>query len=274
MISYNNHNDIKQINYNNHSIKYVYGCSGNLVWSAPPVGSKFQATYYDSSTYSVDCDADSILTTATTKPSGHVFEDMTSAVVGDCITVIDNLAFETANGATSKLVSVYIPDTVTTIGSYVFYRCNALTSMTIPDSVTTIGSNLFNGCKSLSSVTLSNSLSYLNVYTFHSCSGLTSIIIPDSVTNIGTGAFYGCSGLTSMTIPSGTTSIGDQAFRSCSALTGMTVNAVNPPTLGANVFTDTNDCPIYVPAESVEAYKTAQRWSTYASRIKPLSQKP
>lgn len=271
MISYNNHNDIKQIHYNNHSIKYVYGCGGNLVWSAPPVGSKFQATYYDSSTYSVDCDADSILTTATTKPSGHVFEDMTSAVVGDCITVIDNWAFETANGATSKLVSVYIPDTVTTIGSYVFYRCNALTSMTIPDSVTSIGSNMFNGCKSLSSVTLSNSLSYLNVNTFHSCSGLTSITIPDSVTNIGTGAFYGCSGLTSMTIPSGVTNIGDQVFYDCKSLTSVTVNAVNPPALGSSAFVNTNDCPIYVPAESVEAYKTTYHWGTYASRIQAIT---
>ena len=32
MINYNNHN-ITGISYNNHSIKYVYGCGGKLVWS-------------------------------------------------------------------------------------------------------------------------------------------------------------------------------------------------------------------------------------------------
>lgn len=263
--------NINKVIYSGYTISKIYACGGSLVWSAPPVGSKFQATYYDSSTYSVDCDADSILTTATTKPRGHVFEDMTSAVVGDCITVIDDYAFETANGATSKLASVYIPDTVTSIGDYVFYRCNALTSMTIPDSVTTIGSNMFNRCYSLSSVTLSNSLSYLSVNTFQGCSGLTSITIPDSVTNIGTGAFYGCSSLTSIDIPSGVTNIGDQVFYGCSGLTSVTVNAVNPPTLGSSAFYYTNDCPIYVPAESVEAYKAVSGWNTYASRIQAIT---
>lgn len=34
----------------------------------------------------------------------------------------------------------------------------------------------------------------------------------------------------------------------------------------------TNDCPIYVPDESVDAYMTATNWSELADRIKPMSE--
>lgn len=65
-----------------------------------------------------------------------------------------------------------IPDSITSIGGYAFYRCSGLTSIEIPNSVTSIGDRAFKGC-----------------------SGLTSIVIPNSVTSIGDEAFYGCSGL-------------------------------------------------------------------------------
>jgi len=40
--------------------------------------------------------------------------------------------------------------------------------------------------------------------------------------------------------------------------------------LGRDVFYDTNNCPIYVPAASVDAYKSASGWSAYASRIQAI----
>ena len=120
-------------------------------------------------------------------------------------------------------------------------------SFQIGDCVTSIDSNAFSYCTSLSSVT-----------------------IPSSVTSIGTGAFMDCPILTSITIPSGVTFIGDNAFTSCSSLSSIIVEATTPPALGSGVFNYTNDCPIYVPSESVQAYKTANRWRTYASRIQAI----
>ena len=102
---------------------------------------------------------------------------------------------------------------------------------------------------------------------------LTSVTIPNNVTVIGNNAFRNCSVLTSVNIPSGVTSIGSDAFRNCNSLSNITINAVTPPTIeileGRAPFDYTNDCPIYVPAESVDAYKSA--WGQYSSRIQPIT---
>ena len=93
----------------------------------------------------------------------------------------------------TDLISIYIPDSVTSIGERAFSRCESLTSIHIPDSVTYIGEGAFSYCKSL-----------------------ISIYIPDSVTCIaeiatffghaiiGVDAFSGCAALTSIIIPIGT----------------------------------------------------------------------
>ena len=68
-------------------------------------------------------------------------------------------------------------------------------------------------------------------------------------------------------IGNGVTSIVSNAFSGCSSLTSLTILATTPPTLGFDAFNSTNDCPIYVPAASVEAYKNASNWIEYADRI-------
>jgi hypothetical protein len=40
--------------------------------------------------------------------------------------------------------------------------------------------------------------------------------------------------------------------------------------INANAFSDTNNCPIYVPSGSVDTYKAADEWSNVASRIQAI----
>ena len=122
-----------------------------------------------------------------------------------------------------------------------------ITSITIPNGTTTIGNSVFSQCFSL-----------------------TSVNIPDSVTSIGISAFQRCNSLTSVTIGSGVTSISGNAFNQCTGLTSVTVQATTPPILISNAFNNTNNCPIYVPSESVETYKTTGSWTIYADRIQAI----
>ena len=168
----------------------------------------------------------------------------------------------------SSLTSITIPESVVSIGESAFSDCTNLTSITIPESVTFIDIWSFSGCSSLTSITIPESVTSIGGAVFRDCSSLTSITIPEGVVSIGGSAFYGCSSLTSITIPEGVTSIGDYAFYGCSSLENVYCKAIMPPVAGYQVFyANPSGRKIYVPTESVDAYKSASGWSSYVSDI-------
>ena len=125
------------------------------------------------------------------------------------------------------LVSITIPDSVTSIGGSAFSGCTGLTSVTIPDSVTSMGDYAFYGCSGLTSVTIGNGVTSIGYEAFRYCYDLTSVTIGEGVTSIGGSAFSGCTGLTSVTIPDSVTSIGSYAFDGCTGLTSVTFEYTN-----------------------------------------------
>lgn len=86
--------------------------------------------------------------------------------------------------------------------------------------------------------------------------------------------FRGCAALRVAIMPNTLTSIGKEAFRECAALEAFVCKASVPPALSDNVFLRDDACIFYIPDESVAAYREASGWSSYASRIFPVSQLP
>ena len=170
----------------------------------------------------------------------------------------------------TNLVSVEIGDCVTSIGVGAFAGCTSLTSIDIPSGVTSIGSSVFRDCTSLTSIEIPSGVTSIGEFTFYTCRSLTSIAIPNSVTSIGEYAFSHCDSLTSCTIGSGVTSIGNQSFAYNGIIRKITIKAVIPPTIKYFTFYNTNNCPILVPSQSVNAYKSASGWSSVKSRIYPI----
>ena len=191
---------------------------------------------------------------------------LSSMTIPDSVTIIDTYAFTNC----SSLSSITIPDSVTTIYNYTFASCSSLTSVTIPSGVTGIYTAAFSNCSSLPSITIPDNVTSIGYSAFTRCYSLSSVTIPNGVTSIGEYAFAACSGLTSVTIGSGITSIGTYAFSNCSSLTSVTITATTPPTLGYNAFSSIGNFTIFVPTSSVETYKSASGWRSYASQIQAI----
>ena len=176
-------------------------------------------------------------------------------IIGNQVTSMSNYAVSSCH----SLTRITIPNSVTSIGERAISSCHSLTRITIPNSVTSIGDYAF-AYSGLISVTFGENSQLTNIssYAFRDCLSLESIIIPNSVTSIGVQVFNGCLSLESIIIPNSVTSIGALAFNSCGSLTSVTVENATPPALSFGGFNNTNNCPIYVPADSVQLYKLAR----------------
>ncbi len=224
---------------------------------------KVEMRYNDGTEDDRQCDGSSNLRWL--NPSN--WENISGVTVGDCIDEIGNLCFNGFSG----LTSVSLPSTITKINVMAFSDCISLSSIAIPSGVTTIGSQAFTGDKSLTSVTIPNGVTVLEYATFFKCESLASAVLSENLEKLGEDVFK-FSGLQSITIPSGVTEIGQYCFAFNHSLTSATINAVTPPTLqNDNIFYGSDRLTaIYVPAASVNAYKSASGWSTYANIIQAI----
>jgi len=160
----------------------------------------------------------------------------------------------TAQYPNGAIEGVIIPQGVTSVGKYAFYNWHSNNQpLIIPNTVTSIGNYAFGGW-------FANN---------------KPLVIPNSVTSIGQEAFYYWSSNTHpLIIPNSVTSIGSNAFNFWGLVPYIEIQATTPPTLASRfAFNNQNNAPIYVPDESVDAYKTATNWVDLASRIFPISDK-
>ncbi|MBR4970109.1 MAG: leucine-rich repeat protein, partial [Alistipes sp.] len=224
-----------------------------------------------------------------------------SVTIGDSVTTIGDYAFYN----NSAMTTVTIGKNITSIGQYAFSNCSALTrvnisdmrawlnidfatatanplnyaknlyfngslveSVTIPSDMTEVKPYTFVHSTSLKSVILHSGITSIGKYAFRGCVKLSNITIPDRVTLIGERAFYDCESFTSVTIPASVTSIEIYAFYGCGALESVYCKPTTPPTGSSSMFYgNASNRKIYVPKNSVDAYKSAEYWNTYKNYI-------
>lgn len=192
----------------------------------------------------------------------NVYSDGRGVITFDNdINLLPAKAFKRPNNiSSSTLTSVILPESITSIGSSAFSGCANLLDVNLPKGIESMGFSVFSHCLALQSVNLPMGLTTIDNSMFYDCFGLTQIDIPENVTRIADEAFYQCSALSSIIIPGNVTYIGSRAFRSCSSLNSITFLSTVPPQLANEDAFMYTTCPIFVPGNSLEAYKNALHW--------------
>jgi uncharacterized repeat protein (TIGR02543 family) len=147
----------------------------------------------------------------------------------------------------NTIKSLKVPNTLTDIGDYAFYKCFNLTSLTSIDdkdvnfnnignyafsecnllatfkinSIKTLGTYAFNGTI-ISSINLTG-LSIISDYAFNNCTALKNVVLDNTLTTIGNYAFSSDSLLSSITLGDNATTIGNFAFSGCYNMTSFTI---------------------------------------------------
>jgi hypothetical protein len=156
-------------------------------------------------------------------------------------------------------------------GRYVALDMDACTGASIPFSPTSATEGEKRPDKDkLVYLTLPRTVKIVAGNSFTNCVNLKSIVFPDSLWWISHSAFNGCSSLESVEFPASLTRI-EGSFLGCTSLKTIVCPASDPPGLiNSGEFGSSPLEAIYVPADSVDAYKAASVWSRYAAIIKPI----
>ena len=155
---------------------------------------------------------------------------------------------------------VTLPEKTTEVGENAFKNNLIIASVTFNDAVIKINDRAFNGCMNLKEIHLSESLQEIEDYVFTDCNKLTSLELPASLQKMTTGTFIYGPRLESLTCKAITPPIALEDFFS-------------PQFIYEDVlFDDVSPMPdvIYVPAVSVDAYKTSKTWYNVADRIQAI----
>lgn len=214
---------------------------------------------------------------------------LTEVVLNNELVTIGSFAFYGYSKITSihpqGSIKTFDLGNVTKIGNYAFQGCTGLTGTPDLTKITTIGDKAFESCNNVDfgDLILPN-LTGIGLRAFYCSKGPRRILDLGSITtlqaNNGTsvnGTFVYNSNLTLAILPKTLTTMGTswQPFIGCTKLSTMILLAETPPSLGSKFVLGqhvSSALKIYVPENSVEAYKTATNWSWHASIIFPISQ--
>lgn len=194
--------------------------------------------------------------------SGYAFDDCTSLQyinLPNCLYISDYAFYNCYS-----LISFSLSNCIS-LGNYVFQNCYSLIYFNLP-LCEYLGYGALYNCSTLLYIDLPK-CSYISGYAFFSCQKLSLINLP-KCKSLGGYACYQCSSISTIKMPV-CSYISYRVFESCTNLKEVYLNSVTSvTTIQSDTFLN---CPnltsVYVPASLVNAFKTAQNWSSISNKI-------
>jgi hypothetical protein len=131
------------------------------------------------------------------------------SVQGLTVLFVDDFAFENSELEEGRFGEVQW------FGTYAFYHCQYLKTVSSGSSLTVLGAHAFAVCTSLTELPIHKGVEAIQEYAFFGCTALTNIVLPETLTEIGDFAFLACTNLTNVVFGSRVESIGVWGFEEC-----------------------------------------------------------
>lgn len=192
-----------------------------------------------------------------------------TVILPDSYTAIDGSAFF---GAGLEYINI---ENIVEFGGQCFIGCPLLgmPNIVLNDNCTAIPKGVFRQT-GIKTFTASPNLVSLGSEAFYECPNLCGVTLNEGLEEIGHLAFVRCPNITYVTIPSTVTVVDGYAFWG-SGLQTLVCKATTPPEnlTECDYVMDYSVPTLYVPEESIEAYRAAPYWQKFTN-IKPLSEAP
>ena len=143
--------------------------------------------------------------------------------IPDSVTSVGSNLFENA----TSLKSVRLPSGLKKLSPYMFAGCSSLEQIEMPFEIESFEEGLFAGCSSLKEIPFRAGIKELPNYVFSGCSQLRSLILPDTIEKICEGAVSDCENLTTLVLPASLKEIEEGAFEGCFNLCHIRLNGEN-----------------------------------------------
>lgn len=190
------------------------------------------------------------------------------------------------NDARITIKSIFIPKTIQVVNMRALSDCPHLCSIVVDEENPYLDSRndcnaivtskdwgspantLIAGCQTTA---IPNSVTEIGNYAFYRCDSLKHMTVPNGVTTINNGAFSECSSLSSIKLPESLTNLSQQwIFDGCTSLKEVFFFAKTPPYIAYGMFRGLNPT-IFVPKESLDAYKNELYWQDFDIQAIPDS---
>ena len=186
-------------------------------------------------------------------------------------------------GSQKNITSFVFGDKVEVLPNKICCGMSSITSITIPQSVNVIEPDAFLGCESLQSIIVeSENKDFCDVNGILFNRDTTTLMlfpanhkdtvcyIKEGVERLENKAFMDCKKLILVALPSSLRKIGNNVFQGDSNIVEITSYAIFPPDCNSSNFNGVDySIPVYVPKNSVDAYKSAYDWNNFPN-IQPI----
>ena len=161
--------------------------------------------------------------------------ELETVTLPDRLTAIPDYAFAHCK----NLKEIRFPSSLVSIGKYAFVE-TAFTDLCLPDSVRTLGEYVFKNNRALLNITLPDGITEIPKGAFYDCIALTEVHVPINVTAIGNEAFYTCDNLKFVWLSDNIISLGSNA-----ASTAYTAFVINRDTVTQQTIAGTGMYFVY-----------------------------